>query len=173
MEPGFPRRVTIVGLGLMGGSLALAIRRTLPEVEVVGVDFSSALAEAEAREAIHRGFAPGELPRAVAEADLVFLATPIRTILALIGKIAPHLGKGAILTDLGSTKAEICHVAQMHVPEGSYFIGGHPLTGAEGKGISSADPFLCSHPPGRDGRSPPPAARAFGPPGGDRGGASP
>ena len=142
MEPGFPHRVTIVGLGLMGGSLALAIRHSLPEVEVIGVDYPAALAEAEARRAIDRSFTPRELPQAVAESDLVFLATPIRTILALIEEAAPHMRKGAILTDMGSTKTEICNAARERVPEGVHFIGGHPLTGAEGKGIAGADPFL-------------------------------
>jgi len=142
MEVGFPRRVTIVGLGLMGGSLALAIRRFLSQVEVIGVDFPAALAAAEARGATHHGVAPGELPQAVAESDLVVLATPIRAILALIEEAAPHLRKGAILTDLGSTKVEICRAAREHVPEGVHFIGGHPLTGGEGKGIAGADPFL-------------------------------
>jgi len=126
----------------MGGSLALAIRRFLPQLEVIGVDFPAARGEAEARGAIHRGFPPQELPRAVAESDLVFLATPIRTILELIGEAAPHMRKGAILTDLGSTKAAICRRAREQVPGGVYFVGGHPLTGAEGKGIAGADPFL-------------------------------
>ncbi len=142
MEPGFPRRVAIVGLGLMGGSLALAIRRSLPEVEVAGVDFPEVLALALGKGAIHRGHPPGELPEAVADAELVFLATPIRAILELIPRVSSHMREGAILSDLGSTKAEICRVARKRVPPGVLFVGGHPLTGAEGKGLKFADPFL-------------------------------
>jgi len=154
--------VTVVGLGLMGGSLALAIRRFLPEVEVIGVDFPPALAEAKARHAINHALTPQELPQAVAGSDLVFLATPIKVILELIPKVAPHMQEGAILTDLGSTKTEICRLARERVPNGVRFIGGHPLTGAEGKGIARADPFLFQNAlyvlcplPGVEGALPP------------------
>ena len=131
-----------MGLGLMGGSLALAVRRFLPQVEVVGVDLPEVLPQVQARGAVDRALPPGELPAAVAESDLVFLATPIKEILRLIPRVAPHMQEGAILTDLGSTKREICRLARERVPNGVHFIGGHPLTGAEGKGIARADPFL-------------------------------
>lgn len=142
METGFPRRVAIVGLGLMGGSLALAIRHALPEVEVVGVDFPEVLELARGKGAVDRGFPPGDLPRAVRDAEIVFLATPIRTILELIPLVPRHMREGAVLTDLGSTKAEICRAAREHVPPGIRFVGGHPLTGTEGRGFRAADPFL-------------------------------
>jgi len=142
MEPGFPARVAIVGVGLMGGSLALAIRRFCPEVEVIGIDFPQVLERAHERKALDRGYPPERLAEGVAEADYVFLATPIRTIIRLIAEISPMLKEGAILSDLGSTKAEICRAAERSVPDGVYFIGGHPLTGSERRGIEHADPFL-------------------------------
>ncbi|MGY4706922.1 prephenate dehydrogenase/arogenate dehydrogenase family protein [Candidatus Bipolaricaulota sp. J31] len=130
-----------MGLGLMGGSLALATRYALPEVEVVGVDFPEVLELVQGK-AVHRAYPPAELPAAVADAEVVFLATPIRTILELIPRVSRHMRAGAVLTDLGSTKAEICRVAREHVPPGVRFVGGHPLTGAEGRGFRAADPFL-------------------------------
>jgi prephenate dehydrogenase len=142
VEPGFPRRITIIGLGLMGGSLALATARVLPEVEIVGVDFPDVLDLAREKGAIHRGYPPEEIPAAVDDAELVFLATPIRTILELIPRVSPCMRAGTVLSDLGSTKAEICRVARESVPPYVRFVGGHPLTGAEGKGLRAADPFL-------------------------------
>lgn len=142
MEPGFPHKVAIVGLGLMGGSLALAIKQFVPGVEVLGVDFPEVLESARERGAIDAGHPPAGIAQSVRDAGLVFLATPIRTILALIEKVASHMREGAVLTDLGSTKVNICRAAREHVPEEVYFIGGHPLTGCEGRGIENADPFL-------------------------------
>ncbi|HIC96169.1 TPA: prephenate dehydrogenase/arogenate dehydrogenase family protein, partial [Candidatus Bipolaricaulota bacterium] len=141
-ESGFPTKVAIVGVGLMGGSLALAIRRFCPGVEVVGIDYPPVLERARWRRALDRGHPPEGLAEGVAGADYVFLATPIRTIIRLIAEVAPLLKEGAILSDLGSTKVEICRTAERSVPDGIYFIGGHPLTGSEGRGIDHADPFL-------------------------------
>ncbi len=126
----------------MGGSLALATRRVLPEITVLGVDYPEVLKLARGKEAIHGGYPPEELERAAAEGDIVFLATPIRTILGLIPRAAAAMRQGTILTDLGSTKEEICRVAAEAVPEEVHFVGGHPLTGAEGSGFRAADPFL-------------------------------
>ncbi len=166
MDPGFPRRITIVGLGLMGGSLALATRHALPRVEVAGVDFPGVLELVRRKGAIDRGFPPEQIPWAVRDADIVFLATPIRTIIELIPRVARYMRTGAVLTDLGSTKAEICRAARGHVPPGIRFVGGHPLTGAEGKGFKAADPFLFQNAlyvltPLPGGREAVPALRRF------------
>ncbi|MFQ6034030.1 MAG: prephenate dehydrogenase, partial [Candidatus Bipolaricaulia bacterium] len=142
MEPPFPAKVAIVGLGLMGGSLALAIKRFCPGVEVIGIDFPPILKRAYHRRALDRGYPPDWLREGVAEADYVFLATPIRAIIRLIEEVPSVLKRGAILSDLGSTKAEICRAAKRSVPEDIYFIGGHPLSGSEARGIEHADPFL-------------------------------
>jgi prephenate dehydrogenase len=142
MEPGFPARVAIVGVGLMGGSLALAIRRFCPGAEVIGIDFPQVLKKAHHRRALDRGYPPARLEEGVAEADYVFLATPIRTIIRLVEEVPSMLKEGTILSDLGSTKVEICQAAERSVPNGVCFIGGHPLTGSEARGIDHADPFL-------------------------------
>ncbi|RLE31109.1 prephenate dehydrogenase [Candidatus Acetothermia bacterium] len=142
MEAGFPEKIAIVGLGLIGGSLALAIKHAFPEVHVVGVDFSPILELAREKGAIDEGFPPAKVAQAVQGTALVFLATPINTILELIPRVATAMSPGAILTDVGSTKEAICRRAQETVPRGCYFIGGHPLAGTEGKGFRAADPFL-------------------------------
>ncbi len=144
-EGGWPRRVAIVGLGLIGGSLALAAKRFRPETSVIGVDFPEVLSRALGRGAIDAGVPPERLEAAVAEADLVVLATPILTILKLLDRVVPALKPGAVVTDVGSTKLEICRAAGAAMggaPEGAVFVGGHPLAGSEAQGIEHAQPLL-------------------------------
>ncbi len=138
-RPRTPRRVTIVGVGLMGGSLGMAIRRCCKGVEVIGVDREEAtLQQAQERGAIDWGTL--DLEQGVAEANLVFLATPIRVILELLPALADGIAEKAIVSDLGSTKLQICLAAKKLLPEN--FVGGHPMTGSERQGIEAADPFL-------------------------------
>ena len=113
--------VTIVGLGLMGGSLAGALRGHCRHVTGVDID-AATVATAE-----RRGFvdhAATDLAAGVREADLVILATPVRTILHLLGEIGPLLKPGAILMDLGSTKAQI--TAKMAASAGARRAAGRP-----------------------------------------------
>ena len=130
--------ITVVGLGLMGGSLAGALRGQCGSV--AGVDIDAATVATAKR----RGFvdhAAADLAAGVREADLVILATPVRTILHLLGEIGPLLKPGVILMDLGSTKAQI--TAKMAaLPEHVTPLGGHPMCGKEHAGIAAADPAL-------------------------------
>ena len=131
-------QVTIVGLGLMGSSLAGALRGRCRNV--VGV--------ARRQETIETALAKGlidqgstELADGVRQADLVVLATPVRVILSLLPEIGPLLPKGCLLMDLGSTKAEI--VQEMaRLPGHVQALGGHPMCGKERSGIEAADPAL-------------------------------
>ncbi len=131
-------QVTIVGLGLMGSSLAGALRGRCRNV--VGV--------ARRQETIETALANGlidqgstELADGVRQADLVVLATPVRVILSLLPEIGPLLPKGCLLMDLGSTKAEI--VQEMaRLPGHVQALGGHPMCGKETSGIEAADPAL-------------------------------
>jgi len=133
-------RVTIVGLGLMGGSLGLALRSDQACQEVTGVARrGETVRRAEERGAIDWGTL--DLVQAVKDADLVFLATPVRTIIDLLGRIGPHLKEGTIVMDLGSTKAAVAR-AMAALPSGLQPVGGHPMCGRERAGIEAAEPDL-------------------------------
>ena len=131
-------RVAIVGLGLMGGSLAGALRSHCRTV--IGV--------ARRTETIETALAQGlidwgstSLEGAFQEADIVVLATPVRTIVKQIAEIGPLLPEGCLLMDLGSTKAQI--MAEMaRLPDHVQPLGGHPMCGKETSGIEVADPDL-------------------------------
>lgn len=126
----------------MGGSLGMAIKRYCPGVEVIGVDRAEAILQrAQERKAIDWGTL--DLEQGVAAADLIFLATPIGTILELLPALAECIAEDAIVSDLGSTKRQICLAAKKLLPEN--FVGGHPMTGCERQGIAAADPYLFAH----------------------------
>jgi prephenate dehydrogenase len=130
--------IAIYGLGLMGGSLALALRGKCRRL--VGVSRRLEVA-AQAVDAQVVDSATSDLPAAAAEADIVVLATPVRDIIAAIPVAAAAMRPGALLIDLGSTKREI--VAQMDlIPEGVLAVGGHPMCGKETGGLGSADATL-------------------------------
>lgn len=133
-------RVTIVGLGLMGGSLGLALMGDQACREVTGV--------ARRGETLRRAVEWGaiqwgtlDLVEGVKEADLVILATPVRTIIDLLGRIGSHLKEGAIVMDLGSTKAAVAR-AMAALPSRLQPVGGHPMCGRERAGIEAAEPDL-------------------------------
>ena len=131
-------RVTVVGLGLMGGSLAGALRGQCREV--VGVARRAETIETALRRGlIDRGTT--DVRGGVREADIAVLATPVRVIMRQMAEIAPLLPEGCLLMDLGSTKAEI--VAEMaRLPGHVQPLGGHPMCGREKAGIEAADPAL-------------------------------
>lgn len=131
-------QVSIVGLGLMGGSLAGALcgwcRR------VVGVARRQETIEiARARGLIDEGTT--ELSEGLRQADVVVLAMPVRVILRQLAEIGPLLPEGCLLMDLGSTKADIV-AAMARLPDHVQPLGGHPMCGKEVSGIEAADPTL-------------------------------
>ena len=131
-------RVAIVGLGLMGGSLAGALRGNCRSVFGVARR-AEVLETALAEDLIDWGTT--ELADGVRQADVVVLATPVRVIMRQLAQLAPLLPRGCLLMDLGSTKAEI--VAEMAgLPEHVQPLGGHPMCGKEISGIEAADPAL-------------------------------
>ena len=137
-EPPVFDKVAIVGLGLIGGSLALAVRETWPGGMVIGVDEKPVLERAMLRHAID---VAADDPVVMAEADLVVLAAPVRTNLALLAALEEHVSGAAIVTDVGSTKRDIVEAARV-LPARLTFIGGHPLGGAPRSGIDHARPDL-------------------------------
>jgi len=131
-------QVTVVGLGLMGSSLAGALRGRCRSV--VGVARRpEALQVAHERGLVDR--ATGSLTEGLQGADVAVLATPVRAILRQLPTIGPLLAPGCLLMDLGSTKAEIV-AAMAHLPEGIQPLGGHPMCGKEVSGLEAADPGL-------------------------------
>ncbi len=138
--------VAVVGLGLMGGSLAGALtgRDGRPRrcTRVIGIVHSPSAREAALRWV---DSATADLA-AVADADLVVLATPVRRILALLPEVAARMRPGALLTDLGSTKGAIV-AAMAALPREILAIGGHPMCGKEGGGLAAADPRLYESAP--------------------------
>ena len=128
----FPRSVVIYGTGLMGCSFALALRKKFPRIRVFGVDSPEILARARRIGAVESAEAQ--------PSDLTVLATPVGTILSLLGKLPKKQG---LILDLGSTKVAVCSKAQSL---GLPFIGGHPMTGSERSGpeAASADLFKGS-----------------------------
>ena len=136
------RQITIIGTGLIGGSLALALRKRKFSGTIVGCDRDSALRRAKLCGAIEKGYA--EPADAVRGSQLVVLATPVLAIIDLIGRLGPVLPPGTLLTDVGSTKAAIADQALKVFGKstGKRFLAGHPMAGKEHSGVEFADPDL-------------------------------
>lgn len=132
-------RATIIGVGLIGGSLGLALRARHLVQEVVGVSRAEkTIAAARDRGAIDRGTV--DPTAGVAGADLVILATPPDLVVPMAQRVLPYLRPGAVLTDVASVKAEIVRSVEALVGSQSrvMFVGGHPMAGTEGRGITAA-----------------------------------
>jgi len=136
------RQITIVGTGLIGGSLALALRKHGFGGEIVACDKPSVLDTAVERRVIDRGEA--DLERAVVGSDVIVLATPVGTILSQFEAIAPTLPSTTLITDTGSTKQKFVERARMvfGVEAGKRVLPGHPMAGKELSGIKHADADL-------------------------------
>ncbi len=135
-------RIVIIGLGLIGGSIALSLRRTGFKGKIVGIDDHATISRAREANAIDEGLLCDRLEVGFQAPALVMLCTPISTIIELLRKIAPLVLPGSLVTDVGSTKRRIVEFADQQLPPHCDFIGGHPLAGAETSGFQSADPFL-------------------------------
>jgi len=140
----FPRlqdaKVSIVGLGLMGGSLAAALMARRACRRVIGIARrQETVGRALDMGLIHEGTC--HLSQGVQNADVVMLAVPVRTILELIDRIGPLLPPGCLLTDVGSTKGAVVQ-AMRSLPPHVQPLGGHPMCGKETSGLSAADASL-------------------------------
>jgi prephenate dehydrogenase len=130
--------IAIAGVGLIGGSIALAVRERWPSTRVVGVDRPQVLAHALGGGAIERG---AERLADVGPVDLIVLAAPVRQNLRLLEEVARRDRGSLLVTDVGGTKADIVRAARtlgLH----SAFVGGHPIGGAERGGFGFARPDL-------------------------------
>jgi prephenate dehydrogenase len=134
-------RLCIVGLGLMGGAIGINARRKGSASRVIGV--------ADNRETIEKALALGavddatlDLRGAVADADMVILCVPVRSIMAAAQAVLPACRDGAIVTDIGSSKAHIVRDIENLIHRSKskvHFVGSHPVTGSEKKGIDASD----------------------------------
>jgi prephenate dehydrogenase len=142
-----PRRISILGVGLLGGSIGLALRRCASGCKISGYGHRRSTLDAALKigaiDQAHEQLAP-----AVAGAELVILCTPVGLIRSLLAEIGPMLASGAIVTDVGSTKRSIVAAAEQALPPTVHFVGSHPMAGSEKRGVqySTADLYqgaLC------------------------------
>ncbi len=134
-------RICIIGLGLMGGSFALALKNRGFKGEITGYDISTSCLEG-ALQAQAIDTAADSLEEAVTDAGIVVLAVPISRYENILRGINAFLCPNCIVTDLGSVKVQALQVANKLLPKYVHFIGGHPMTGSEREGFKAADPFL-------------------------------
>ncbi len=136
------RQITIIGTGLIGGSLALALKKHRFAGRIIGCDRAPVLERARSKAAIDAGHTnPSD---AVRRSQVIVLATPVSGIIDLIERLGPVLPPKTLLTDVGSTKAEVMERAKavFRKNTGSRFLAGHPMAGKEQSGVEFADPDL-------------------------------
>ncbi|HEU5148032.1 MAG TPA: prephenate dehydrogenase [Chryseosolibacter sp.] len=128
-------RTAVIGLGLIGGSMALDLRRAGSATKLVGVDKNAA----NGRRAVERGLVDtiADLQEAVSGADLVITAIPVNAIKSVVMKVLDHITDGVVVIDTGSTKSTICKAIEQH-PKRSQFVAAHPLAGTENSGPDAA-----------------------------------
>jgi len=132
------RKITIIGVGLLGGSIGLAVRRRKLARQIAGfVRRRASLKDCERAGAVD--FATTDLLAAVWDADLVILCLPLSQMRSRVREMLPALKRGAIVTDVGSVKASVVRELESLVAKaGAHFVGSHPMAGAEKTGVSAA-----------------------------------
>lgn len=134
-------RVAIIGLGLIGGSIGLALHKTHASQQVVGYDLGAGVSDRACKiGAIDQAYT--NLADTVRNAELVILATPVGTLHALLQTIAPLLAADTVVTDVSSTKSQVTSWAEEFLPANIFFVGGHPMAGKEVSGVDVADADL-------------------------------
>ena len=137
------KKIAIYSVGLLGASIGAALKKSGFNGEIIGISGEQNIKDALSADAIDKGFGYDETANILADTDLLFLCSPIETIMETIKKIAPlKLKEGMLITDIGSTKNSIVAAAQKYLPANVKFVGGHPMAGSEKHGAKSADPFL-------------------------------
>ncbi len=134
------KTITVIGLGLIGGSLCRAFKKE--GYHIIGVSGEETLKKAGELKLINQAFNYKEIDRAVSYSDFVFICTPLRKISEIIPHVLSAAGKKTIVTDVGSTKRLISDIAEKNSKKGVYFIGGHPMAGSEKRGIEHSNPYL-------------------------------
>lgn len=131
------RKAVILGTGLLGGSIGLALKKGELATKIIGVSRQeTSLRAALTMGAIDEG--EQDILKAIQGADLIVLATPVGVILENLSEIARHVRRGCIVTDVGSTKLSIVEAAEKHFPPHVLFVGSHPMAGSEKSGVAHA-----------------------------------
>lgn len=137
-EPIF-ERMAVIGVGMIGGSLAQACRGGVAR-RVVGLDTD----QTHRKQAVSLGLvhAVGDLPEGVEGADLVVVAVPVGVAAEVVRAVAPYLADGCIVTDVGSVKGDLVQQMEAEIPPGRAFVPGHPIAGTERAGPGAASSAL-------------------------------
>lgn len=141
-EISLPKTLAIIGVGLIGGSLGLCLKKKLGDkIFITGLCRS----EESMKKSVELGavdFASSDIEKVVGNAEIIFLSPPVLQIVPMVKKILPYLKSGTILTDAGSTKKFISEELKKILPNDIYYIGGHPMTGREKSGVTAASADL-------------------------------
>ncbi len=138
------KRIAVVGLGLIGGSLAARSRKAFPRVRIVGVSRNrGALARAKRKKWIHEG--TDHLEQGIQSADLIVLCTPVDTLKSLLKRIDRAARSPVVVTDAGSVKGFLVRWADRQKWRHLRFVGAHPMAGSHQRGIEAAQPNLFDH----------------------------
>jgi prephenate dehydrogenase len=135
------RKVTIFGIGLLGASFAIALKKYSPGIFITGSGRSLENLQRALEKNIIDSFDTDPVS-ACRDSDLLMLATPVGSFLDLTKAIAPVLKKGAVLTDVGSVKGRLVREIEKLMPEGVHYIGSHPIAGSDRSGLDAANPDL-------------------------------
>jgi len=131
------RQVTVIGLGLLGSSITLAVLRSYPKVKTIGYTHR-AVTRRKARQLAVASKIVDDIQKSVTNSDLVILATPIYTFEELFRSISKTLAKSSIVTDVGSTKVLPHRWAAKRLPKTVHYVGSHPIAGSEQRGVEFA-----------------------------------
>ena len=133
--------VAIIGVGLIGGSFGMVLKKRSLAGRVIGIGRNPERLQHAAELGAIDSWST-ELELSMRDADLVYVSTPVGLELDFIRRVVPAAKPGCIITDAGSTKAEICRGADDLVSDSIYFVGGHPMAGSEAAGVEAAHPDL-------------------------------
>ncbi|MBC8481778.1 MAG: prephenate dehydrogenase [Planctomycetes bacterium] len=131
------KQITVIGLGLLGGSVSMTVLRNFSNVKAVGYAHRESTAQ-KAKKLQIATEVTSDICKSVSNSDIVILATPISTFNDIFKQIAGNLKKGCIITDVGSTKVSPHKWAQKNLPSHVYYVGSHPIAGSEQRGIEYA-----------------------------------
>lgn len=129
--------LTVIGVGLIGGSFSRALKAGGAVQRVIGVDHDADNLALALRLGVIDEAAPS-LAEGVGGAQVVFVAVPVGSVAAVVAQAAPHLLPGCIVTDGGSVKDELVRACELLMPAGTFFVGGHPIAGTEHSGAAAA-----------------------------------